>query len=337
MSGPDDLIPDHATDPENGEVITDRPFNHARWERLRNEQLGVDVIDPLGHQIGMSSAGRFEPVDGLKHILVGEFDHYGFYDPWYSGAESDHNIHIFPDQPFRFILNDVATAPNFDSAVLSKRQRGQGYCVECEITPGFWNNPYFPTSEPYDSPLIGKTLGAYGPWIHDNGHGGRPEIHPCQFLWWDEGSANPPGIRFRRWFYFSQDGSDRFSRPDHFDGPVQRPWTTSPYRVDITVALQPRVGHYNEYDLQVLYAREIEDMPNADDYYITASLAGQPQPTVIVAKATSHPSEVFTALSRLATDPDERFLRCFLRIGLNIGRDDVHGTGYALLQLSTLQ
>ena len=30
----------------------------------------------------------------------------------------------------------------------------------------------------------GQQLGAYGPWVRDLGHHGRPEIHPCEVLWW---------------------------------------------------------------------------------------------------------------------------------------------------------
>ena len=31
-------------------------FEHERWMRLRCDQLGVGVIDPLGHQIGDTAA-----------------------------------------------------------------------------------------------------------------------------------------------------------------------------------------------------------------------------------------------------------------------------------------
>jgi hypothetical protein len=320
--------------PADTQAAPVQPFDRERWLRLRLEQLAVDVVDPLGHNIGLSRAGRYQPVDGQKHILVGEFDHYGFYKPPFGiGAEADINVHIFPDKPFRFLLNHVADAPGFDKGHLQKRQRGQGYCVECEITPGFTHSVYFPTGTIIDipSPLVGRKIGAYGPWVHDNGHGGRPEIHPCQFLWWQEEEP-----RFRRYFLFSQDGSDRFSRAEHFDGPVKRPWTTSPYRVNIIVALRPKAEPQPQYySIDVIEERELEEMPNAGDRIITASLPGENDIAVVVRKDSSNPDEMLVSLSKVERDPDKRFLRCFLYIGLNIGRDNVPGTGYALVRLTS--
>jgi hypothetical protein len=310
-----------------------RPFNHDRWLKLRLEQLSVDVRDPLGHEIGLSRAGRFQPVDGKKHILVGEFDHFGlFHLPFGIGAERDLNIHIFPDKPFRFLLDHVADAPGFDKGQLQKRQRGQGFCVECEITPGFDSlPPFFFTIPVVMSPLVGQKMGAYGPWVHDNGHGGRPEIHPCQFLWWQMETD-----RFRRFFLFSQDGSDRFSRAEHFDGPIAHPWTKSPYRVDITVALRPKAQPIPQtYIIEVQHQRELEEMPDSDDRIITANVPGQDEIAVAVRKEGANPNEMKVSLSKVAPDPDKRFLRCFLNIGLNIGRDAVPGTGFALVVLTS--
>ena len=69
--------------------VDGRRFDHARWERLRREQMGVDAVDPIGHEIGMAeAAGKYKPIDGKKHVLVGEFDHYGWFNPLFSGAES---------------------------------------------------------------------------------------------------------------------------------------------------------------------------------------------------------------------------------------------------------
>ena len=86
-------FPDHSRSAPGGAGIAPEPsvFDHELWVRRRRDQLGVDVIDPLGHQIGMArginhrwySWGlldwrerevNWSPVDGPKHVLVGEFD-----------------------------------------------------------------------------------------------------------------------------------------------------------------------------------------------------------------------------------------------------------------------
>ena len=319
-------------------------FNHQRWENLRQRQLGVEVIDPVGHDIGPSAAGRYEPVDGRKHVLVGEFDHYGFFDPIWSQSESDFNIHISPNEPYRFLLDQVANAPNFDKSELSKRQRGQGFCVEAEVTPGgrIFGDEFFPTSEPYDSPLIGKTIGVYGPWVHDNGHPGsgpkgRPEIHPCEFIWWDDSSPSLPTARFERWFLLLQDASARFWDPDnHFDGPIEFPWAGSPRRINFSVALQPFAGMHNEYDLQILSSREVRNQSNAGNQLVLGTVHGEDEWTVMAYKVTGNPSEMRISLSEVVADPtDSRFRRCFLLIRIAVGNDSVPGSGYALLRLLT--
>jgi hypothetical protein len=97
-------------------------FEHERWERLRRDQLGIDVIDPDGHDIGMTRAinhrwytrelsfakreVNWSPVDGVKHVLVGEFDSFDISDDA-GGDEWDWEIRIIPDPPFRFILERI--------------------------------------------------------------------------------------------------------------------------------------------------------------------------------------------------------------------------------------
>src|SRR5215216_6306885 len=121
MVGPGFFDDDLVASDDEGIAPDPFVFNHARWEQLRREQLGVNVIDPLGHEIALASAMNFRPegvplherqvnwtpVDRVKHVLVGELDHFyisdaaGF-DEW------DYNICIAPDPPFERILVEGA-------------------------------------------------------------------------------------------------------------------------------------------------------------------------------------------------------------------------------------
>jgi hypothetical protein len=172
---------DSATGGPQDEVMAAQ-FDHQRWEQLRRDQLGIGVVDPLGDQIGKAAANRYEPVDGLKHVLVGEFD-------------------------------QVAAGMD-DRGDVQKRQRGPGFCVECEITPEF--------------------------------------------------------------LLMLQDDSGRFDRPDHYNGPVPRPWSAFPRRANIMVALQPQRQKHNHYELMLLRTREVHDWRDPGDVSTTELFNGQP-------------------------------------------------------------
>ena len=147
-------FPDDSASVTDNAGIAPEPyvFNHELWERLCRDQLGVDVIDPVGHNIGMARAinhrwytweqdwrireVNWSPVDGVKHVLVGEYDSFDTSDAA-GGAEWDWEIRINPDPPFQFILDRVAAIMTADERdeYLVPRERGRGRCVECEVTP----------------------------------------------------------------------------------------------------------------------------------------------------------------------------------------------------------
>lgn len=95
-------------------------FDHERLERLRRDQAGIDVVDPDGHDIGMARAinhrwytwelrfakreVNWSPVDGVKHVLVGEFGSFATSDD----AGGDERDWKDPDRsrpPLQFILD----------------------------------------------------------------------------------------------------------------------------------------------------------------------------------------------------------------------------------------
>jgi hypothetical protein len=314
-------------------------FNHDRWLRLRRDQLGVDVIDPLGHNIGMAAArNNWWPVDGSKHVLVGELDHYYVYNG--DGDEMDWNICLAPDAAFRFILDQVAETMSVDDREddLVELRDGSGYAVECEITPDedYWLNPYFPIlplvgSAP--SPLIGRTVGVYGPWVRDHYHGGRPEIHPCEAIWWLS-DDNPPNVAMSRLILVLQDDSERFARPEDYNGPIPRPWSAFPRRANITLALRLRTQDHMYFNLLLLHDREMANVADSEETTITGQFGGDS--VVSITKQMEDPAKVRMRLGRIARDPDGTHLRCFLYVSIQVGRGDDGQEGHALLNLQTL-
>jgi hypothetical protein len=328
-----------------GGVFTEG-FGHAAWERVDGTQLGVHVIDPDGHRMGPATCirtnfgietGGWRPVDGYKHILVGELDHYSFYDPFLGGAEADFNLDIYPDQAFRPILETVADMMSEDERhELITRRRGLGHTVECEITPdeSYYNNFWFPTREHAQTQLLGTHLGVYGPWVRDLAHGGRPEIHPCEVIWWRQNDLSTLAherANFVRWtIIVLQDDSNRFDRASDYEGELLRPWSQSPRTAHITMALGALRGEHIIYNISMRDGRRIYDWPEEDTRTLTRDF--DDRPAISVHKRTSRPAEIRMRLGGLVPDPagtDE--LRCFLDFWIRVGEGDRGQEGFAEL------
>ena len=343
-------FPDHSGSAAPGSAgIAPEPyvFDHELWVRLRRDQLGVDVVNPLGHQIGMArginhrwySWGlldwrerevNWSPVDGLKHVLVGEFDSFDTSDAA-GGDEWDWEIRIFPDPSFRFILDRVVARMSAgERHDLVPRELGRGPCVECEITPDEDFRSAF--SAPW-SPRPGQQLGVYGPWVRDFGHSGRPEIHPCEVLWWM--GENRQGVVTSRLVAVVQDDSDRHDWPCDFDGPVPRPWSAFPRTAIITFALRPTVQQHMQFNLRIVDAREMADIANSGSAGMTGEFGGKP--VITVTKQTDDPGKIGMGLSPVVADPDGVHLRCFLTIEVQVSDADRGRAGHALLNLETLE
>lgn len=326
------------------------PFPHASWKRLAESQLGVGAVDPDGHNIGMAPAGReilggipigdgWIPVDGKKHTIVGEVDRYQFYNPLFSGDEADFNIMIAPDPAFRYLLDDVVQnmTPG-QREELHLRTRGpSGFCVECEITPdeAYYSNPWFPTKG-QKSPLVGQKLGLYGAWVGDAGHGGRPEIHPCEVIWWKKMglSVFPPG-RSTVWrILLLQDDSNRFDREDNFGPGAGRPWSANPRRAKVVVALAAPKGRHTKFEIDIARGRNEREFPN-EQRNIVKDLPDNTKVTVSKDGMDRHGRVKARLSPSFDKDPKNEFYRLFLHMELEVGRGDRGDEGFAEVVVKT--
>ncbi len=260
-------------------------LDFTRWDFLDSEQLGVDVVDRRNHKIGPNIAKRrlvglnWYPIDRHQQVLVGSIDRYGFYDG--VGAEADWNIYIKPSPAFSHILDDAL--PNADPDDVHKCRNSAGYCVEAEVTPDehFYDNRYFPKSG--DSPLVGHDIGVYGPWVAEEAHGWRPEIHPAQALWWRDTTAGPQRSLHTYHLMIVQDDSNRFDRSDDFSGTIGRPWSKPPIEMEFTIAVRVPAGRHKRLTIEELYGRNVHDVTRS-----TARESTLPLP----AAQSLHPTEV---------------------------------------------
>ena len=237
------------------------------------------------------------PVDGLKHTLCGKLHKYNFYDGSGAEADWNNYIipgpgfdylmdEVRPLMSIALIRNPLTgqliTADSWHDCCPARDASGmcppdkRNNCLEAEITPdeNFYGNRWFPkpvlkvsieggrlvvTNLVKDeSPLEGQTLCAYGPWIYEEVHGNRPEIHPSELLWWREARADG-GAGPKDWLLMLvQDDSNRFDRAGDFSGsnrpPEWRPWSQFPrtgeFKIGFEVNLSEPPATYTILELE---------------------------------------------------------------------------------------
>lgn len=191
---------------------------------------GIEVHDPTrtADYIGMCNAessfyvDKWRPVDGTEQTACGRFDRFSRYD---EGGDFDWNIHIVPNAAHRFIIETaLGHAPSATYGNCSS-----GPCFEAELAPDhtYVDNAWF--RQDGTSPLVGREICVFGPWIKDCGHDCKPEIHPSQVIWWKDRW----GASDLFWLLVLQDNTGRFDDRDNFDCNGNEPvgfrgWSDSP-------------------------------------------------------------------------------------------------------------
>lgn len=178
----------------------------VQWAFIKYSTQSAWGFDPVGTHIGFfpTADNIFQPVNGWKMPVCGLLDDYFLYDGW--GAEYDWNLNIIPNDDFVYIINTPKErAVDISEWKKCKREGCLYDCFQAEITPpkGLRGNKWFPGRQwkheagfpfiSYDqqpSPLEGREVCVYGPWVLDYGHGCRPEIHPAELIWWKNAGAH---------------------------------------------------------------------------------------------------------------------------------------------------
>jgi hypothetical protein len=220
------------------------------WSFARDFAHGVIGRDLIGHRIfsypayktgGVGGdiiggfAGRnWYPLAPEKKTLCGRLHHFNFYDAWSSGDEADWNNFIIPGERFAYLINDARPFAGGDIHDCD----GRNNCMEAEVTPDdhLYEFRYFRKSTG-SSPLEGQDLCTYGPWVREEIHGNRPEIHPSELYWWrvrvDRGPFH---------LLVVQDDSNRFYKRDQYDVPRGEtrwhPWSVAPRYAEFRVNFQ---------------------------------------------------------------------------------------------------
>lgn len=236
-------------------------FDFARYK-----SLGLTVTDALGGFITMASPAGYPVVTGYKKMGCGTLQDYSIENGLFSGDEYDWNMNIIPTTDFTDVIQRAKQLGDsncnwqkyfqingqlvhfqcpkiFPSGSVGYMNLGQFYTeadlrtmpnkefFQAEITPDehLYDNVWFPKEGNGKSSLLGRTIGVYGPWVYDKGHGTRPEIHPCEVIWWKGSSAHADTLTIMG----IQDDSNRFDDAGDFSGssvPATNIWAKPPMK-----------------------------------------------------------------------------------------------------------
>ena len=322
----------------------------AEWQRIVETQQGVTGIDPVGHKIGPNVAKRtslglnWYPFDIYKQTLCGTLHHFNFYDGY--GDEGDWNHFIIPAPSHSYLLEDAKPIANADDL---HQCNAPGDCMEAEITPDedFYENRWFPKSAG-KSDLEGRAICTYGPWVWEEAHGNRPEIHPSELYWWKE---SEPALETYTLMVI-QDDSNRFDRPGNYSGTIVRPWSKFPRSAEfkipfelslsqLTPVLEQLIFEIDELSRRnVVTANDATARRDSDDGKEHAiQLDGQ---IVVRANELQHLDDSigvrFVELTKGtrsggAGEPVSNVLRGYIAINSKIGIDDNGKEGYHVIRV----
>ncbi len=310
------------------------------WQLIVDDLLGVAGLDPVGHYIGYQAALRagvpnWFPLDGYKHILVGRLGQFEFYDGL--GQELDWCNRIIPSAKTAHLLRDVLPMVWWpESWYLFSCETGND-CMEAELTPDedFYENEYFSAREGW-STLVGKTIAAYGPWVREQIHGNRPEIHPSELMWWREDTAAARTVVLAA----LQDDSNRYDRPGDFESGILYPWAVYPRRGEFRMAFDVSPsGPARRFIIREHYAHNVvtgDDptaWPDADDGR-THALEYDGRIVVTVEETQAEDNNLGVVFSEVTRSADGSRLQGYIVITSKIGRGDRGDEGFHVLKVT---
>lgn len=291
---------------------------------VTKNQFGVSVQNLYHPDIFLydSKKAPWRPINGRRETLGGRINKYFVATVHPDQREYDWNIDVIPSAAF---------AP----------WMGEGM-IECEVTPALSlrDNKFFPPKgRESESPLVGKDICLYGPWVRDLGNDGQREIHPIEALWWRNISGSNSDVEL----ILVQDAAiHRFTEIADYDfdedhdgtddsNPRWAPWVKYPQTEEIKIPFQydPRSDRYSVIKIEVekslnvvtsLY-RELEDADDEAEHKLKASSRletteiNQPTLTEVHESRDSHLGIQFTEICKSSTGIISGNIRVLAAIG----------------------
>jgi len=191
----------HGQEPENFDASNSANCSTEQiniFRAILDLYQGVEGYNKDAYYIGNHAAHKeplifgknWYPLEDNKQALCGELNKFSTYDGL--GDEMDWNLFVKPDTYFYNKLVEPARSYGFKFDPIRGlfvnddwHKTASGIIqVEGEITPdeNLYTFPWFPKGG--RSILESRKICLYGPYVREEVHGNRPEIHPCEQIWW---------------------------------------------------------------------------------------------------------------------------------------------------------
>lgn len=249
------------------------------WEWAAERQLGAAVADtreadrwigPFANRkkasfldAGEAGGRNWFPADVYRRTVCGGLTKFTLYDTAWTGPEDDFHIHLAPDAPFSYALDELRPVTSKDEIygeiTLPRAASLFSPHFRLAAVDSFRSAPVVSPTWPTGN---GTSHGVcmYGPWVTEEWHDSQPEIHPAEAYWLRDGATLHA--------FFARDASDRFQRERYFcpsDGLPRdcevrlpaafRPWAASSARQTILVPYELSLGRPEARSLSVVMRR----------------------------------------------------------------------------------
>jgi len=198
----------------------------ADWERIDrfpHHVVGTVPTDSvLDHYVaGGDIVHSWKPIFPAKTIMCGHVDHVH-----YQALEGDWNLFVVPSPGSQFSHDFLMARELMDPenlGILLECGSGKVECLEVESAPYAGPSGISPVKSWFE-PSPRSEVCAYAPFVQDVFHGGKPESHPADLLWWSTDERESLSLMVL------EDG-DRFGSRDNFQPPPPddwHPWAEDP-------------------------------------------------------------------------------------------------------------
>jgi hypothetical protein len=342
----------------------------AAFRQATNNNFGLLVQNLHHHNIYgyYGRLGSWIPIDGYRATFGGIVTSYEVYAG--NPGEYDWNIIVHPGASSAAMFSQ---ASSLAESRVTPYERSRWWdlprskwhdcggcnncCVECEVTPpeSFRHSIWFPPKgSGIASPLVGRDVRFYGPWVLDTYHGSRPEIHPAEVIWFQRIKGDSRQIDVM----IVQDASNRFDDNSDYifdtnqDGvaesfPGWRPWVLFPQMEEIKVPFRydPGTGQYTVIEVEHVQGSNVRtsrypELADSDDgtnhklkvTRLPLGVTGIPLPTIVEVNETGSAStRVGVQFSNICLSDD--VIMGYVRVLTAVGYP-ASGAGYQILRIT---
>lgn len=223
-------------------------WNYYKYECLgiKGSTPGKNLIDTIAAKKMFKDRNWF-PINKEKRILCGKIKKWNTYKAILDWNEKDWNIYVVPNSSFKILIDSTKEQYcNWRNDWFENSHDTN--VIECEVTPNseYGENRYYNrgkwvfencglTYKGNFSNVLDSNVCIFGPWVKEISHGGKPEIHPIELIWFNNINSDDS-----KTLISICDGSKRFSGSDDFlDGNDSfYAWTKPPLCAEFEYAFE---------------------------------------------------------------------------------------------------